>query len=177
MSVSQETREYVRQRALFACEYCGVREQDAAGELTVDHVRPRSQSGTDDESNLVYCCPRCNQFKAAYWPSSESDVPLWNPREEPHERHFLALANGLLHPLTPAGAVTLKRLRLNRPPLVSLRRRRLTEMENSQLFKQYRMLLAFLERMQEQQALLLEEHHELLKQQRALIRLLLRIRD
>jgi len=41
------------------CAYCG-------GPLTVatiDHVIPRSKGGTDEESNLVAACPRCNNAK------------------------------------------------------------------------------------------------------------------
>jgi len=36
MTISPELHEAVRQRAHFACEYCGVSETDSAGPLTVD---------------------------------------------------------------------------------------------------------------------------------------------
>jgi len=38
--------------------------------------------------------------------------------------HLLTSANGLLYPITPVGAITLQRLRLNRQPLVDFRRRK-----------------------------------------------------
>ena len=41
MSVSREIRDLVRRNANFACEFCGVTETDAGGELTVDHFQPK----------------------------------------------------------------------------------------------------------------------------------------
>ena len=35
------------------CQYCG------AYADTVDHIKPRSHGGSDDPSNLVACCRRC----------------------------------------------------------------------------------------------------------------------
>lgn len=39
------------------CVYCG---KDAAH---VDHVMPKARGGSDDLSNLVPCCTRCNHAK------------------------------------------------------------------------------------------------------------------
>src|SRR5262245_34847151 len=50
----------VRQRAKSACEYCGVSEADSGGQLTIDHYQPTAHGGSDDLSNLLYCCYRCN---------------------------------------------------------------------------------------------------------------------
>jgi hypothetical protein len=55
MSISESAREFVRQRAQFACEYCGIREVDVGGQLTIDHFRPRASEGDDSLENLVYC--------------------------------------------------------------------------------------------------------------------------
>ena len=41
-----------------SCAYCGA---PATGP---DHVIPKSKGGTDDPSNIVPCCPKCNQHKA-----------------------------------------------------------------------------------------------------------------
>ena len=40
-----------------ACVYCG------APATEVDHVRPRSRGGTDDDSNLTGACRPCNMSK------------------------------------------------------------------------------------------------------------------
>lgn len=65
MTVSREDAELVRVRAGQACEYCGVTETDCGGLLTIDHHRPQSHGGADGVDNLVYCCWRCNLYKAA----------------------------------------------------------------------------------------------------------------
>lgn len=61
----EQTRERVRahrakKKELFGdkkCVYCG---NDATG---FDHIVPISRGGTDDDSNLVLCCQRCNSAK------------------------------------------------------------------------------------------------------------------
>lgn len=64
MSISASKRFRILSRDSFTCRYCG-----ASGvQLHVDHVIPRAASGTDDDSNLVCACERCNIGK--------SDTPL-----------------------------------------------------------------------------------------------------
>ncbi|MDT8344029.1 MAG: HNH endonuclease [Thermohalobaculum sp.] len=43
----------------FACQYCGAR-----GEMTFDHVIPRSRGGRTTWENVVAACGRCNLRKA-----------------------------------------------------------------------------------------------------------------
>jgi hypothetical protein len=87
MNMPEAVRLQVRQRANFSCEFCGVTETDAGGELTIDHFRPHSKGGASDPENLLYCCQRCNQYKADYWPTRPDDAQLWNPRQESRETH------------------------------------------------------------------------------------------
>jgi hypothetical protein len=164
----------VRKRAGFACEYCGVTETDAGGELTIDHFQPRACGGSDDSENLLYCCHRRNEYKADCWPERPDDTPLWNPRREPRESHLLLLADGALYPTTAVGEFTLRRLRLNRPALVAFRLRGRSQAEEQRLLMQLQDLLTALEQLQQQHAELLREHSALLVEQRALLRLLLR---
>jgi 5-methylcytosine-specific restriction endonuclease McrA len=35
-------------------------------QATVDHVRPRSEGGPDDPSNIVIACDDCNQLRNAW---------------------------------------------------------------------------------------------------------------
>src|SRR6266536_836226 len=111
MTISAKTRLLVRQRANFACEYCAVAEADSGGELTIDHFHPQTRTGSDAIDNLLYCCQRCNQYKADYWPDSSSAPVLWNPRQEPAANHLLYLADGTVYPLTDIGRFTIQRLR------------------------------------------------------------------
>ena len=147
MSIPTDVRWAVRQRAHFACEFCGATETDTGGELTIDHFQPHTKGGTDAPENLPYCCHRCNQYKADYWPTQPEDPPLWHPRHEPIERHLLLLADGTLYPITVVGAFTLKRLRLNRPPLVAYRVRKQSEMAEHRLLARYRDLVLVLEQL------------------------------
>ena len=73
--------------------------------LTVDHFHPQARGGSDDYDNLLYCCNRCNQYKADYWAKNPTDPVLWNPREHPAAVHLLLLADGTLYPITPVGSI------------------------------------------------------------------------
>ena len=174
MTIPADLREQVRQYANFACEFCGVTETDTGGQLTIDHYQPQAKGGEDHFENLLYCCARCNQYKMDYWPEQPEDVFLWNPREEPFLQHFLELDDGMLYPLTPIGTFTLKRLRLNRPPLVAYRLRKHQRERELRLLTRYREIVELLEQLQKQTATLLMEQQELLEEQRRLLRLLLR---
>lgn len=174
MTRAAELWEQAHRRANFACEYCGVTETDVGGLLTVDHFQPQARGGTDALGNLLYCCHRCNLYKADYWPTQPTDPVLWNPREESVGTHLLFLADGSLHPITATGAFTLRRLRLNRPPLAAHRLRRQSRAEELRILERYREVVLLLEQLHRQQAALLEEHRALLEEQRAVLRELLK---
>jgi HNH endonuclease len=141
--------------------------------LTVDHFQPSSHGGSDSLDNLLYCCYRCNLYKADYWPAQPGDPVLWNPRRESMDTHRRPLADGTLYSLTATGGFTLKRLRLNRPQLVALRLGRQAEAEKKRLVARYQDLLTMLEQLHHQQARMLEEQRALLEEQRALLKLFL----
>lgn len=51
-------REKILKRDNFTCGYCG-------GEATqVDHIIAVSKGGSNDESNLISACARCNRLKS-----------------------------------------------------------------------------------------------------------------
>lgn len=169
MSLAEAIREQVRLRAGFACEFCGVTETDAGGLLTIDHFQPSTQGGGDAADNLLYCCPRCNQYKADYWPQSPTEPQLWHPRTTPRSAHFIELEDGTLHPLTEMGVFTLQRLRLNRPPLIAHRLRRRSREEEARWLARHRDLIQVLKQLNRQQAALLQEQRQLLEEQRDLL--------
>jgi hypothetical protein len=108
-----------------------------------------------------------------YWPILPDGIPLWNPRISARATQFLELEDGELHPLTPSSAFTIRRLRLNRPPLVAFRLRRHTQEQTRQALMRYRELLKLQEHLQAHIATLLEEQRSLLVEQQALLRFLL----
>jgi hypothetical protein len=61
MPISDLTRQDVRERANYLCEYCHSPERLSANRFTVDHIIPRSLEGSDDISNLALACRRCNE--------------------------------------------------------------------------------------------------------------------
>lgn len=60
------TRRNVLARDGFACQYCGAR--PPLGELTLDHVIPRSRGGSLCWENVVTACQRCNRRKGSRTP-------------------------------------------------------------------------------------------------------------
>jgi len=67
----------------------------------------------------------------------------------------------------------LKRLRLNRPPLVAYRLSKRQRVEEIRLLTRYRDLVRLLNQLHTQMAELVEEQQELLEEQQMLLRLLL----
>lgn len=147
MTVSAKILEQVRQRANSRCEFCGVTEIGAGGQLTIDHSQPRSRGGKDNLENLIYCCARCNQYKGDYWPVQPDDPQLWNPRQESASQHVVELDDGTLHPLTPKGMFTINYLRLNRPALVAFRLKKQQKAEEARLLTRYQELMELLEQL------------------------------
>jgi hypothetical protein len=123
----QEQREAVRRAYGYRCAYCGVQEEEAGSELEIDHFQPRSVGGGDDLDNLVYCCPTCNRLKGDFWPMGDPSTTnrrLLHPKRDDLAAHLREEMDGRLTALTETGAFHIERLRLNRPPLVVLRRTR-----------------------------------------------------
>jgi hypothetical protein len=109
------------------CGYCTVHESEAGAELEIDHFQPRSSGGSDDLDNLVYCCTACNRLKGDFWPATDplrSTRRLLHPKRDALTEHLRQEPDGVIVALTATGAFHLDRLRLNRPPLLALRRAR-----------------------------------------------------
>jgi 5-methylcytosine-specific restriction endonuclease McrA len=68
--LSKESFPYQRiyERDHYTCQYCGWSgasdfEKWFIANFSVDHIKPRSAGGTDDDSNLVLACHSCNLYK------------------------------------------------------------------------------------------------------------------
>ncbi|MDH5546521.1 MAG: HNH endonuclease [Gammaproteobacteria bacterium] len=72
------------------CMYCGQTYTD--GDLTRDHVVPRSQGGIDWWTNVVAACRRCNTAKGGRTPE-EARQPLLAIPFVPNPAEYLALKN------------------------------------------------------------------------------------
>jgi len=85
------SRKNILLRDRSSCQYCGT--TLPSGELTLDHVIPRSRGGLSTWENLVACCHPCNRRKGNQLPH-EADMPLLRePRSfNPHtSRHIMRL--------------------------------------------------------------------------------------
>jgi 5-methylcytosine-specific restriction endonuclease McrA len=74
-------RRKITRRAVFArdrwtCQYCG----HERGNLTVDHVVPRSKGGKSTWDNIVACCAPCNRRKGDRLPAQANMVPARTPK-------------------------------------------------------------------------------------------------
>ena len=67
----------------FRCQYCG-----SDGELTFDHVVPKSQGGRTVWTNVVAACSACNLAKGNRLPS-ECNMTLRRPPVQPTARQLL----------------------------------------------------------------------------------------
>jgi hypothetical protein len=56
------TRRNILTRDNYECLYCGLKFQ--AGDLTLDHIVPRSKGGRSSFENLATACRKCNHTKA-----------------------------------------------------------------------------------------------------------------
>jgi 5-methylcytosine-specific restriction endonuclease McrA len=61
----------------FRCQYCGIVKD--AGDLTIDHIIPRSRGGTNDALNLCAACIPCNNRKGNRTPAEARMPPVSNP--------------------------------------------------------------------------------------------------
>jgi 5-methylcytosine-specific restriction endonuclease McrA len=91
-------RRKITRRAVFArdrwtCQYCG----HERGNLTVDHVIPRSKGGASTWENIVTCCAPCNRRKGDRLPAQARMVPVKTPRA-PHQAIFIHVAAPTIPP-------------------------------------------------------------------------------
>jgi 5-methylcytosine-specific restriction endonuclease McrA len=76
--IPHQTRALSRKNILLrdrnSCQYCSV--TLTAGELTLDHVIPRSRGGLSTWENLVACCHDCNRRKGNQMLHELTDMKL-----------------------------------------------------------------------------------------------------
>jgi hypothetical protein len=118
MSLSEITKDRVRQRAENRCEYCLSHQNYILGRLQIDHIQPVSRGGVNTEDNLCLACELCNQYKwtktESLEPESGKIVPLFNPRNQKWKDHFTWNLDGIeIIGVTACGRATIDALKLN----------------------------------------------------------------
>lgn len=119
-------RRQVFERANGNCEYCKNQQEYSTAPFSVEHIVALSNRGSNDVGNLALSCPACNAHKytkqAALDPLIRKVVPLFNPRTQVWEEHFVwDETRTQVLGLTPTGRATVKCLKMNRIESVNLR--------------------------------------------------------
>lgn len=86
----------LNRRNLFArdrnrCQYCG--NLFPTSELSIDHVKPRTQGGPDTWENLVCACVKCNSKKGGRTPE-EARMKLINKPKQPRRNPLISVRLG-----------------------------------------------------------------------------------
>lgn len=116
MSVPEEVRTFVRERAGHECEYCRLPQAASILPHQIDHIIASQHMGSDEVANLCLCCIRCNLNKGPNIASldpvggGQVVVPLFHPRRERWRDHFALRDTGRLEGLTPQGRATARLL-------------------------------------------------------------------
>lgn len=123
--MDSRVKQHVRRRARFRCEYCLIREEDAAGLVFhVEHIVAKKHGGNDDDSNLALDCDRCNLHKGPNIAGIDHETgkfqPLFNPRTDNWNEHF-QFVGFIIGKKTPSGRATVNVLDLNAPRRLQLR--------------------------------------------------------
>lgn len=126
-SLSNAYRIFVRTRAKGHCEYCMSRDDCSTNPFDTEHIISTAHNGTDELDNLAYACSGCNGYKftkiEGYDTVSERFVSLFNPRTQLWNDHFFWNNTAtLIVGKTPIGRATIDTLKMNRPPLINLRK-------------------------------------------------------
>jgi hypothetical protein len=126
--ITEALRQLVTARAQGRCEYCQSPEAYATERFSIEHIQPRTLQGPTVPANPRPSLARgCNGYKSAQTtgvdPETGETVVLFHPRQHVWREHFTWNADGLrILGLTPPARATVALLRINRPPLMNLRR-------------------------------------------------------
>jgi hypothetical protein len=125
-NLSERLKQYVRNRASNRCEYCLSHQNYVLGHLQIDHIRPVSRGGTDEDANLCLSCELCNQYKWTQTegidPQTSETVELFNPRQQQWTEHFRWDDRGTnIVGKTACGRATIEALKLNNSLAITVR--------------------------------------------------------
>lgn len=126
--ISAELKRQIIGDAGHQCGYCHSDEILTGIPLSIEHIVPIVAGGLTIRMNLWLSCRPCNEIKAtqthAIDPETQENAMLFNPRTHSWNEHFGWSTDGTtIIGRTPIGRATVVALQLNRPLLVSARRR------------------------------------------------------
>lgn len=109
------------------CAYCLWHVEQSCSEFEIDHFNPRSRRGSNKYPNLRLSCSPCNVAKGNLPTPAQrakglhilDPCAVWD-----YGDHLVEQADGTLTTLTPEGEFHCRRLHLNRPKLVTARKKR-----------------------------------------------------
>ena len=117
MSVGDDVRRLVWERAGGVCEYCRL-SQSAVPRTPhqIEHVRPITHGGGDGPANLALACVRCNRCEgpnlSGIDPLTDTVAVLFDPRTMRWDDHF-SIDDLEVVGLTEVGRATVACLRMN----------------------------------------------------------------
>jgi hypothetical protein len=123
--MNEATRDLVRRRAGYRCEYCRIhQDDDPLWPFHIEHIIARQHRRSDHLDGLALACHECNLRKGPNLggidPETDKKVWLFNPRAQKWKRHFQWRGPVLLG-RTACGRATIAVLGINLPDNVALR--------------------------------------------------------
>ncbi|MBP9759132.1 hypothetical protein KBD45_05540 [Candidatus Dojkabacteria bacterium] len=128
----RERREQIRQECGLQCVYCAIHEGQFGGSRNfhIEHYRPKStfQELEHEYTNLFYSCCVCNCYKGSDWPdepnSDLSNISYPCPSTTDFNNIFsLKIQNFHLEGQNTSSRYVIERLNLNRPMLITFRKK------------------------------------------------------
>jgi hypothetical protein len=114
--IAERIRKYVFKRALFMCEYCHLKEDDAYYSHQIEHIISLKHGGETILSNLALACSYCNNFKgsdlATMLLPDKTLIRLFHPRDDKWDEHF-EVNDCVFFPKSKVGEATIKVLKMN----------------------------------------------------------------
>ena len=123
--MTEASRQLVRERAGYQCEYCQLHQEDSPlASLHIEHIRPRKHGGTDGAENLALACIDCNLRKGPNLtgidPETGAVTILFHPRQDRGHAH-VAWKGPRIYGKTAVGRTTVVVLELNSEDRLDLR--------------------------------------------------------
>jgi HNH endonuclease len=120
-----DVRSRVRTRAGDRCEYCGLdQDREPFYRFHIEHIVAKQHGGAHDLKNLALACFYCNVHKgtnlATVDPTTAQIVPLFNPRLDRWDEHFVR-RGVLIVGLSAIGRATVQLLKMNATERLELR--------------------------------------------------------